>query len=64
MGWRKRLHYLILLAPLILIWVPFYNRLEPTLGGVPFFYWYQMAWVLLVVIVLAIVWHLDRKARS
>jgi len=27
------------------LWVPFYNFLEPTLFGFPFFYWYQLAWV-------------------
>jgi hypothetical protein len=26
--------------------VPFYNRTEPTLGGIPFFYWFQVAWIL------------------
>jgi hypothetical protein len=25
--------------------VPFYNSVEPTLGGVPFFYWYQFLWL-------------------
>tara|TARA_R110000868_G_scaffold37022_2_gene130983 strand:- start:11196 stop:11426 length:231 start_codon:yes stop_codon:yes gene_type:complete len=41
------------LIPLIFIpffgvlWVPSYNTLEPELAGVPFFYWYQMAWILI-----------------
>ena len=30
-----------------MLWVPFYNRVEPELGGIPFFYWYQLAWILL-----------------
>ena len=30
-----------------MLWVPSYNRLEPALGGIPFFYWYQLAWILL-----------------
>jgi hypothetical protein len=30
-----------------MLWVPFYNSVEPTLGGVPFFYWYQAVWVLI-----------------
>jgi hypothetical protein len=25
--------------------VPFYNRVEPSLAGIPFFYWYQFSWV-------------------
>ena len=40
--------YLCLLIPLVaLLWVPSYNRLDPELFGIPFFYWYQMAWTLL-----------------
>jgi hypothetical protein len=36
----------LLLLPFIgLLWVPFYNTLEPTLLGFPFFYWYQLLWV-------------------
>jgi len=35
-----------LLLPFVgLLWVPFYNFLEPGLLGFPFFYWYQLAWV-------------------
>jgi Protein of unknown function (DUF3311) len=38
--------WILLLLPFIgLLWVPFYNFLEPTLFGFPFFYWYQLAWV-------------------
>ncbi|MGO4706813.1 DUF3311 domain-containing protein [Microvirga sp. 2MCAF38] len=37
---------LLLLIPFIaLLWVPFYNAIEPQLWGIPFFYWYQFAWV-------------------
>ncbi|MBV9460068.1 MAG: DUF3311 domain-containing protein [Bradyrhizobium sp.] len=36
----------LLLIPFIgLLWVPFYNFMEPSLLGFPFFYWYQFAWV-------------------
>jgi hypothetical protein len=30
-----------------LAWVPFYNRIDPRLFGIPLFYWYQMAWIVL-----------------
>jgi membrane protein implicated in regulation of membrane protease activity len=37
---------LLLLLPFIaLLWVPLYNVRSPTFLGVPFFYWYQFAWV-------------------
>ena len=39
--------YLLFLIQLIaVVWPPFYNSVEPSLIGMPFFYWYQLAWVL------------------
>jgi hypothetical protein len=39
---------LLLALPFIgLLWVPFYNSVEPTLWSIPFFYWYQFLWVVL-----------------
>jgi hypothetical protein len=54
-----RWYYLLLLLPLVLLWVPHYNRIEPALAGVPFFYWYQMAWVIITAVLTWLVWHLD-----
>lgn len=31
----------------VLMWVSSYSRTEPALIGLPFFYWYQMLWVVL-----------------
>ncbi|ADL19859.1 hypothetical protein ASAC_1454 [Acidilobus saccharovorans 345-15] len=40
---------LLLLAPLVMILpVPLYNRASPELLGIPFFYWYQLAWLLVL----------------
>lgn len=37
---------LCLLAPFVaLLWVDSYSRMTPAFIGIPFFYWYQMAWV-------------------
>ena len=30
-----------------MLWVPFYNRVEPAMVGVPFFYWYQLCWIMI-----------------
>ena len=39
---------MLLLLPFVgTLWVPLYSRLEPTLFGIPFFYWYQIAWIVL-----------------
>ena len=34
----------------------FYARDDPELAGIPFFYWYQVAWILLSAIITAIVY--------
>jgi Protein of unknown function (DUF3311) len=49
-GGRRKFHpvYLWLLLPfLCLLWVPSYDRIDPVLFGIPFFYWYQMLWTVL-----------------
>lgn len=49
--------YLLLLVQFVaVLWVPLYNRVEPTWYGIPFFYWYQMLWVVLGAILTAIVY--------
>ncbi|MGH8214868.1 MAG: DUF3311 domain-containing protein [Rhodanobacteraceae bacterium] len=47
---------LILVIPFIaLLWVPFYNRTQPTIAGFPFFYVWQFAWIVLAAILTWIV---------
>jgi len=36
---------LLAIPILALLWVPLYARKGPQLWGFPFFYWYQMVWV-------------------
>jgi hypothetical protein len=48
---------LLLLVPFLVLWVPFYNRIEPTLFGFPFFYWFQLAWIFLGMAVTALVYY-------
>ena len=48
----------LLLLPFIgLLWIPFYNRVEPTILGFPFFYWYLFAWV---PVTSLLIWVVDR----
>ncbi len=40
--------YLFLVIPYAAwAWVPFYNRIEPQLLGIPFFYWWQIFGIVL-----------------
>jgi Protein of unknown function (DUF3311) len=56
MAWAR----LLLIVPFIaVLWVPFYNSAEPMLYGVPFFYWYQLLWILLSAVIIGIVYRLE-----
>ena len=48
---------LLLLVPMLVLYVPLYNRIEPTLFGFPFFYWFQLAWILVSMIITAFVYY-------
>lgn len=56
----------ILLAVTLIgtLWVPFYARTTPAIGGFPFFYWYQLLWVPIVAVLGGICYWLTRVARS
>jgi uncharacterized protein YpmB len=54
----------VLAAALIgTLWVPFYNHTSPSLGGFPFFYWYQLMWVPIVAILGAVAYLLSKAAQ-
>jgi len=57
-----RLLYLIPAG--LILWVPSYNRIEPALAGIPFFYWYQLALLLLGAAVVLIVYLLDTRVTG
>lgn len=46
----------------VALWVPFYNRTTPTLAGVPFFYWFQAAWIVVGAVVVAVAGFVTRNA--
>jgi len=47
---------LLLLVPLLMLITPWFNSDEPRLLGLPFFYWYQFAFVPLGVLCVALVY--------
>lgn len=58
---RRRLWYLLLLAPFIgTLWPPFYASASPAWGGFPYFYWYQFLWVPISAVITAIVYFATR----
>jgi hypothetical protein len=49
--------YALLLVPYVgMLWVPFYDSLEPRVLGVPYFYWYQFLWILVGAAITGIVY--------
>lgn len=51
---------LLLLLPFIaLCWPPFYNMQTPDLAGIPFFYWFQLLWIVITAIITAVVYLAD-----
>ena len=53
---------LLLLVPFAgVLWPPLYNRIDPALAGIPFFYWYQMAWIFITAFLLWLVHRSERK---
>lgn len=38
--------------------VPWYDRMQPELFGVPFFYWWQMVWVVLASVCMGLVYRM------
>ncbi len=57
-----------LIAPFVaMLWVGSYAKTDPAFIGIPFFYWYQMAWVListLLTVTAYKLWQRDQRARS
>jgi hypothetical protein len=57
--------WLLVLPWIAMIWVPSYNKVEPQLFEFPFFYWYQLLWVLISAVITAFVYFKTRpKSRS
>lgn len=55
---RVLVYAMFLIVAIGALWVPFYNRVEPTLYGIPFFYWFQLAWILVTAAATAIAYRL------
>jgi hypothetical protein len=63
-GRSARLWHILLLVPFVgTLWVPFYNAVEPRLGGVPYFYWYQFLWIPIGAGITALVYFATREKK-
>jgi len=52
--------YFLFIIPFAALLFPFYLKASPSLGGIPFFYWYQFAWLFVTV---ALTWFVYLRVR-
>ncbi|TAM11538.1 MAG: DUF3311 domain-containing protein [Nevskiaceae bacterium] len=52
---RRHLAWILVLPVIALLWVPFYNRMEPSVAGFPFFYVWIAAWIVITALLTAAV---------
>lgn len=59
--WLRWWYLLFLVQFVAVLWPPFYNRADPYWLGIPFFYWYQLLWVVLGGACTAVVYFVTRR---
>ena len=59
---KLRLVHLLLTVPYVaILWVPSFDRNEPAIAGIPFFYWYQILWIVLGAFLLLAVYLVEER---
>jgi hypothetical protein len=55
----------VILVPAVVIplWVPLYDKTDPTLWGFPFFYWFQFAMILMAAALTLIAYVISQIAE-
>jgi len=59
-GW----YLLFLIQYVAVLWPPFFNSAEPYWAGIPFFYWYQLLWVIIGAVLTAIVYFATERGGN
>ncbi|XSG82622.1 MAG: DUF3311 domain-containing protein [Methyloligella sp. ZOD6] len=61
-GWRHHwARFLFAIPFLVVLSVPLYDRLAPELLGIPFFYWFQLGFVLVGALIVALVYAIEKR---
>jgi hypothetical protein len=54
---------ILLIPPIVIpLWVPIYDKTDPTLWGFPFFYWFQFAMILFSAVMTLLAYTLSLMA--
>ncbi len=63
-GRLRPIHLLLVLPFFAMLSVGFYNRVQPTLVGIPFFYWFQLLWIALGAALIWPVYRAEERDRD
>jgi hypothetical protein len=61
---RSHWNWLLVVAVIVPLLTFLFNRTEPRLAGIPFFYWIQLAYIALGVIAAGLVYTMTKKKGS
>ena len=54
-----------IVAPFVaMLWIPSYNKTNPKLLGFPFFYWYQLLWVVITAVLMAVAFQVVKRDNA
>jgi hypothetical protein len=62
--WRYLPRLLLAIPGVVPLCVPLYNRIEPAAAGIPFFYWFQLAWILVSALCVFVVHALEGRGEQ
>ncbi|HYZ57105.1 MAG TPA: DUF3311 domain-containing protein [Streptosporangiaceae bacterium] len=61
---RHVLAGVLLIVPVVAyLWVPSYAKASPRVAGFPFFYWWQLLWLVITVVLMGAAYFLVRNER-
>ena len=61
---RSPWNWLLLVPIVVPLLVPLYNRVDPTVGGWPLFYWLQLLFFALGVVTTVVVYRMTRRSAA
>jgi FtsH-binding integral membrane protein len=54
-----------IIAPFVaMLWIPSYNKANPKLLGFPFFYWYQLMWVVITAVLMIVAFQAVKRDNA
>ena len=54
-----------IIAPYVaMLWIPSYNKANPKLLGFPFFYWYQLLWVVITAVLMVVAFQAVKRDNA